>query len=129
MSRGSAGWPTEGEVRKRADDELAKLYAEAAVTATDQIDIPSMQNAAADCIATIYRELRSRGLASQRRLVTLLTHPHPGVRSWAAAHALEFDPTAGEPVLVELTETDLPLHAFGAKMTLREWRAGRLRFP
>ena len=33
-------------MRKRADDELAKLYAEAAATATDRIDIPSLQNAA-----------------------------------------------------------------------------------
>jgi hypothetical protein len=61
-------------------------------------------------------------------VLTLLQDSDIGVQAWAAAYALEFDPAAGEPVLSKLAEQP-GLIGFGAKMTLTEWRAGRLRFP
>jgi hypothetical protein len=55
-------------------------------------------NENADRIAAIYRELRRRGAESV--LLTLLNSRDEGVLAWAAAHALEFAPERGEPVLV-----------------------------
>lgn len=79
-------------------------------------------------LALAYRTLRERGPGSQAKLLHLLRDGDVGVQGWAAAHALEFSPAAGEAVLIELTAQ--PGHvAFSAKMTLQEWRAGRLRFP
>jgi len=79
-------------------------------------------------LALAYRTLRERGPGSQAKLLHLLQDGDVGVQGWAAAHALEFSPAAGEAVLIELTAQ--PGHvAFSAKMTLQEWRAGRLRFP
>jgi hypothetical protein len=85
-------------------------------------------NAEAESIAAAYRELRQRGEQSQRALLRLLDDADPSVRSWAGAHALEFAPEAGEPVLEELA-TGSSIIAFDAKMTLREWRKGTLSFP
>ena len=79
-------------------------------------------------LALAYRTLRARGPESQAKLLHLLRDRDVGVQASAAAHALEFSPAAGEPVLVELTAQ--PGHVgFSAKMTLQVWRAGRLRFP
>lgn len=85
-------------------------------------------NRAHERLALAYRTLRARGPASQAKLLQLLPDRDVGVQGWAAAHALEFSPAAGEPVLVELAAQP-GLVGFSAKMTLQEWRAGRLRFP
>ena len=85
-------------------------------------------NKAADRVAAAYRTLRERGLSSQLKLLPLLRDPETGVRGWAGAHALEFAPDQGELVLTQLA-SQRGLIAFSAKMTLQEWRAGRLRFP
>ena len=79
-------------------------------------------------LAVAYRTLRARGPGSQAKLLSLIRDRDVGVRAWVAAHALEFSPAAGEPVLVELA-AEPGLVGFGAKMTLKEWRAGRLKFP
>lgn len=125
---GQREWPDGEEVNRRSDDDLVQIYTDAAAAADDLAN-SATQNFAADCVARVYRELRSRGPASQRRLLPLLGHTHPGVRAWAAAHALEFDPTAGESVLAVMAKSDATLRGFSADVTLREWRAGRLRFP
>lgn len=114
-------------VEQATTDELVGRYAEAAHRhgeATAEAGRPA--NADADEIAAIYRELRRRD--RQRILLPLLDSQDAGVRAWAGAHALEFAPDEGEPVLAQLAE-GAGLIAFGAKMTLREWRAGRLKFP
>jgi hypothetical protein len=79
-----------------------------------------------DIVAAAYRELRRRG--SETVLLPLLEDPRPGVRSWAAAHALEFSPQEGERVLEEL-RTGPGLAGLNAQMTLDTWREGNLRFP
>lgn len=73
-----------------------------------------------------YRTLRARGPGSQAKLLSLIRDGDVGVRTWVAAHALEFCPGAGEPVLVDLGAQP-GLVGFDAMMTLREWRAGRLK--
>ena len=61
-------------------------------------------------------------------LLALLDHPDTSVRAWAAAHALEFAPAEGEPVLEEIA-SGADILAFNAEMTLTVWREGELRFP
>ena len=79
-------------------------------------------------LAVAYRTLRARGPGSQAKLVRLIKDRDAGVRVWVAAHALEFSPAAGEPVLVDLATRPGPV-GVDAKITLQEWRAGRLTFP
>jgi glycine/D-amino acid oxidase-like deaminating enzyme len=84
-------------------------------------------NRAATEVASIYRELRRRGGDSRMALLPLLEAAHPQVRGWAAAHALEFAPEAGEAVLEALSSERWPV-GFSAEMTLKVWRRGELRF-
>jgi hypothetical protein len=60
---------------------------------------------------------------------TLLADADPGVRLKAAAHTLEWNPEAARPVLEAVGSLVRPWqHAHAAKMTVREFDAGRLRF-
>lgn len=79
-----------------------------------------------DVVAAVYDELRRR--AAEKALLPLLSHDNPNVRKWAGAHALEFAPTDGELAL-RTVAAGSGIAAFNAQMTLREWHAGRLRFP
>jgi len=51
-----------------------------------------------------------------------------GVRGWAAAQALEFEPCQGEAILLNIAKGE-GLAGFNAEMTLKVWREGNLRFP
>jgi hypothetical protein len=84
-------------------------------------------NRAATEVASIYRELRQRGGDTRMALLPLLEAGHPQVRGWAAAHALEFAPEAGEPALEALSNEKWPIGST-AEMTLKVWRRGELRF-
>lgn len=86
-------------------------------------------NRAHDELAQIYRELRRRGADDQAALLDLLEHDDTGVRMWAAAHALEFAPERGEPVLRQTRAQMKNLLGFVAGMTLARWREGELEFP
>jgi hypothetical protein len=46
----------------------------------------------------------------------------------SAAHALEFAPEKGRPVL-EALSTEEGMTGFSAQMTLDAWQKGQLRFP
>jgi hypothetical protein len=82
----------------------------------------------AETIAACYRELRGGGSRSLTALLTVLDDDDVGARLWAGAHALEFAPDLGEPVLIELAAGD-SLAAFNARMALRQWRDSQLTFP
>ncbi len=86
-------------------------------------------NAAHESLSAVYRELRRRGTEAQRALLPLLEDRDIGVRAWAGAHALEFSAVDGERVLTQIAEIPKSLVSFSAKMTLRQWREGKLRFP
>jgi hypothetical protein len=86
-------------------------------------------NRAHEVVATIYRELRRRGPNAQRALLALLESPEPGVRSWAGAHALEFSSFEGERALIALANGSHRTVSLTARITLQEWRNGKLRFP
>jgi hypothetical protein len=111
--------------------DLVDIYAAAAVhhqAATAHGDAHGAQ-LAFGTVGAAYGELRSRGPEAQRALLPLLGHASPAVRLAAGAHALEFAPEEGEPVLEELAAEDETSVAFDAALTLEVWRAGDLRFP
>lgn len=85
-------------------------------------------NTQAEFLSAVCCELRVRGAQSQQKLLVLLEDDDEFVRSWAGTHALEFAADHAEPVLVSLADGDT-LAALTARMTLREWYAGRLAFP
>lgn len=118
------------KVESKSNEELIRLYEKAAHDhrqATDRGE-PKAGNKAADLVATIYHELRKRGPAAQSLLLPLLETADSGVRGWAAAHALEFAPEKGEPVL-EALSNEPRLLGFSAKTTLKVWKEGNLKFP
>lgn len=87
---------------------------------------PRSANRAHDRVAGAYRELRRRAAASQ--LLPLLKSHDEHVRGWVAAHALEFAPEQGEPVLLWLAARP-GLLGLSAEYTLKAWREGTLEFP
>ncbi len=121
---------TSYDVSSLTDNEIVARYRNAALAhmAHSAHGAYKKANPQAEIIAACYRELRRRGSQSQTALLTLLDDSDAAVRAWASSHAMEFAPDLAEPVLVEL-EAGGSLAAFSARMTLREWRAGRLVFP
>ena len=118
------------ELKRITTNELLHMYEQAAVEhgKGKLSGAIKVTNQAADRIAAIYRELRSRGDTERRAILPLLLSDDPNVRAWAGAHALEFAPDQGEPILAELAK-ERGLIGFGAYMTLKVWREGQLRFP
>jgi hypothetical protein len=117
-------------LRSVNDDALVSLYAEAARAHGIGTEAGTVRktNQAANKVARVYRELRNRGPTSLSLLLRLLESNDPGVRGWVGAHALEFAPDLGEPALAVLSEGTGWI-AFSARMTLKVWREGNLRFP
>lgn len=112
----------------KPNDELVTYYSDAARAHGEATFVgnPKAANKAADIVAAIYRELRTR--RAQQFLVPLLYSNEPYVRNWAAAHALEFAPEQAEPVL-EAFVGSRGFLAIDARMTLKLWREGKLNFP
>jgi hypothetical protein len=88
-----------------------------------------LANAAHDRVASVYRVLHRQGDPAIRRLLDLLTDPEPAVRLWAASHGLEFASDRAVSILEELSREEPQLLGFTAETTLKQWRAGKLRFP
>ncbi len=82
-----------------------------------------------DKVVKMYTELRRRGDAARSALLPLLEDSDPGVRVWAAAHALEFAPEKAEPILIDLVQKPRGPTATIARYTLQQWRDGTLFFP
>ena len=120
-------WPSKVELSQRTVDELVDVYTQAAA-ASEELFPASAQNEAADCVDHVYRELRARGIEAQRHLLPLIEHERAGVRGWAAAHSLEFEPGLAEAALAVMA-AEGTIAGFTAATTLKEWREGRLRFP
>ncbi len=79
-----------------------------------------------EVMARIYRELRRRSVEAMRALVPLLASDDTSVRLWSSSHLLFVLPDVAESVLEALEADDD--FGFDAKTTLRQWRAGGLRF-
>jgi hypothetical protein len=118
------------ELESKPNEELVRLYEKAALDQRQATDLgrSKVGNKAHDTLAAVYRELRRRGPEAQSLLLPLLNSPEQGVRGWAAAHALEFAPEQGVPVLEALSQ-EPRLTGLNAKMTLKVRGEGKLRFP
>lgn len=116
--------------REYRTDQLVELYQRAASEhgRADAQKRYRQGNPAADRIAAIYHEIRNRGVEHQRALLPLLLSDDTGVRCWAAAHALEFEPRQGEAVLLEIARGK-GMDGFSARMTLKLWHEDKLQFP
>lgn len=79
-------------------------------------------------IIVVWNELRRRGDDGRAALSRLMGSSNPHVRGWAASHVLEFEPEAAEPELTRLAQGPPSPVRLDAEMTLKEWRAGRLKF-
>jgi hypothetical protein len=115
-------------LREASIGELVQEYEQAAVAYEQALDAADHRaaNRAADRIAGAYRELRSR--AATTHLLPLLKRADENVRSFVAAHALEFAPEQGEPVLQELASRP-GRRRTPAEYALKAWREGKLKFP
>jgi hypothetical protein len=112
-------------------EQLLKEYCDAAVVHRQASKAGKYKkaNPAAELIASIVRELRSRGPAAHAELLELLNDERVEVRGWAAGHCLEIAPQRAEKVLESIATGPKSLEEFSAQMILREWRAGRFKFP
>jgi hypothetical protein len=108
-----------------SDEELINRFEKAAIIHRE-LRSARKANRAFDEGVAVASELKRRGDAALAFLIGLFDSPHPAVRSMAAGLLLPMIPEKAEPVLEELTNQSRSL-GFSAKMTLREWRAGRLK--
>jgi hypothetical protein len=109
-------------------EELVQEYEQAAAAHGRALAAADHRSAnrAHDRIVNTYRELRRRTAASQ--LLPLLTSADENVRACVAAHALEFAPEHGEPVLLGFA-THPGLLRVRSEYALKAWREGTLKFP
>ena len=84
-------------------------------------------NTAAKKIISTYLQLRKLG--AQSSILPLLASTNPSVRCWAATYALEFATKRAVEVLESLAAGSPGAIRADAAMALREYRAGRLKFP
>ena len=117
---------SEGDRRLNAAQiaSLAHRYRQAAEN-TGGADVVA-GNQSNDEMHEAYKLLRSTPQGRQA-IQDLITDANPRVRCWAASHTLFWAPDAGRAALESLVQADGP-SAFDAKMTLREFDAGRLSF-
>jgi hypothetical protein len=90
---------------------------------------PKEANHMYDLLVAIRRELRARGIEAQHQLLKLLDDPDPGTRCWAAGSVLEFAPSEGERVLIDIAKHVDGLVGFSAERTLEQWKAGTFNPP
>jgi hypothetical protein len=109
---------------------LVRAFAQCGVAREREVGI-AKREAALRLLAMqeqIYRELKARGPEAQRALLPLLDHPEPGLRRYVGYLALEFAPEEGERALSAVARSG-GLPAYEARLTLEQWRSGRITFP
>jgi hypothetical protein len=119
------------ELDRLSDSQLLERYATMALhhgKASRDGD-HKRANMAYEDLASIVRIVRARDAGAAEALGQLLRDERLDVRVWAATHMLEFDSPAAESTLREIAQGPASLNQLDAKMVLREWESGRLRFP
>ena len=117
-------------MEKASIDELRAMYEEAAARHGQASTEGNhrVANAQYKRIVAAWKALRAKGEEGRTRLVQLMGSSNPHVRVWAASHVLEFDPRSAEAELEQLAKGPPSVVRLDAEMTLREWRAGNLKF-
>lgn len=111
-------------MRSATDEELIERFAELAIIHRELRTAKEANKAFRESIVVL-RELTRRGAMAVEKFLLLLEASNPAVRLSAAAKALFIAPEIAELVLEELA-AETKLIGFEARMTLKEWRAGRL---
>jgi hypothetical protein len=113
------------EMQSATNEELISKYIRLAIV-HGELRGAKEANLAFDEAVTIWRELQQRGSTAIEMFSHLLESDSPIIRLSAAAKLLFVMPQKAEQVLEQLTgEPRLLGHS--ASMTLKEWRAGRLK--
>jgi HEAT repeat protein len=117
-------------LKKASIHELEVMYEEAAALhgQASREGSHRVANAQHKRILAVWKELRERGETGRVALVRLMGSSNPHVRAWAASHVLEFDPRSAEAELERLANGPPSIVRLDAEMTLKEWRAGHLKF-
>lgn len=84
-------------------------------------------NRAYNKIILALKELRRTSDGGEGFLSSLLQNEDLSIVSWAASYLLDFKPEKARQALDRVVKEGPPLIAFDAEMTLKEWRAGRLK--
>lgn len=87
---------------------------------------PKKTNRAYDRVVSAVKELRKNSDRGEAFLVGLLDGEDCSVVRAAATYLLPLREMEAVQALERVAKDGLPLIAFGAEMTLKEWRAGRL---
>jgi hypothetical protein len=83
-------------------------------------------NGAAWRLAEFNKEIQHRGAEAEEEFLRMLSDQSDYVRVWCASHSLGFRPDLGEAVLTSLVSSGGHI-GLSAEVTLREWRAVRLK--
>jgi hypothetical protein len=105
--------------------ELIKHFEEFAIIHGRLRNAKEANRAFTDAVA-VWGEICRRGQDAVEKFLALLESNDPTIRLAAAGKALFVAPEKAELVLEKLTE-EKSILALDAKMTLRDWRAGRLK--
>jgi len=111
---------------KRTLNEVLTEYRQAA-EGTDDLADAKTQNQAAHRIHACYKTLRETN-EGREAIIALMSDANPHVRTWAAAHSLQWKPEQAKKVLEALRDENTFPYSFDAEMTLEEYRKGRLSF-
>ncbi len=121
---------TIAKYRKHTSEDLVQIVKSLAIERGQALEVsdPKRANLLYKDLANICREIRSRGVETQRQLLPLLDSEDVYVRLWVATCALEFDATRAVPILEEIDQNGSPLVGFTAGMVLKQWREGKFHF-
>lgn len=108
-----------------SNEELVKRFEKAAITHQELRSAREANRAFHEAVA-VARELKRRGGEALELFLALLQSRNPAIRMGAAGLLLPTLPEQAEPVLEQLANQPRLL-GFSANMTLREWKAGRLK--
>jgi len=109
--------------KKSTTPDLLRIFAKAAAEqgeATRSADAKKA-NARNRTMEKTYNELKSRGPAAQREVLSLFDHSDGYVRLNAAAYSLDFDPPGALRVLEVIDKMESGLLGFTAGMVVKEW--------
>jgi hypothetical protein len=89
---------------------------------------PAQGTAAFDRLLKVAVALRAAPDKGAASFLAMLRHPHESVKTWAALYCLPIRGAEARREL-EVVASGTGLIVFNARMTLREWDAGRLKVP
>jgi Domain of unknown function (DUF2019) len=89
-------------------------------------DAPATNKAYEQLISAL-RELRKESDKGERFLLELLENDDLSVVTWSALYLLPLREADATAALERVAKSGVPRIGFSAEMTLKEWRAGRLK--